>query len=122
MVNIKYYFPLVAPLLLGLVDAIVKCLVTSILPSAENLILDFSVTILFVFFTIDTWGVTTSINKDKGEDITYTWVLLMFFHLVFYLTGALSQRFYISISQSTQAPIWPLILNAVLVCLAFYLI
>jgi len=84
--GIQYFFPIVAPFFLAGANFFVQSLAGGSLLSVENIFSGIGVSILFGCFTIDIWGITSSISKNN-TDVTTVFVLLLIIHLFSYAAG-----------------------------------
>jgi hypothetical protein len=116
--DIKYYFPLLAPMLL------VSCYVIfEMLTKVESIkwIHMLNVTLgnlLFCFVSIDIWGITTSVTK-KENPLILKWVLVMLFHLFLFSVAIYCWKEAYGTGQSTGLTWDTLIITFILFAFGF---
>ena len=110
--GIQYFFPVLAPLLLAGADFFVRSISDNALLNIEDIFRGCGIAIIFGCFTIDIWGITSSISRDNN--VTMIFVFLLTLHLFLYGVGAyLDNHIVIMIKTAgiiNQAPYWILLI------------
>lgn len=115
--DIRYFFPFCVPILLGFSDFFLKLSTSYEVKDSTAIIIEISTLLLFSFFTIDIWGITTTIKK--APTIAMKWVLAMIIHFAIYGFGSYIQKRTFEISQSSEISATSIILPIVLVVISF---
>ena len=84
--GIQYFFPLLAPLFLAGADFFVRSISGDTLLNIENIFRGLGISIIFGCFTIDIWGITSSISKNNNVSMVFVFLLTL--HLFLYGAGA----------------------------------
>ena len=119
-----YIFPIIAPILLAIGDLFIKALAQNIaITSLPDFIIQISIILLFSFFTIDIWGLTSTITtrdeENKGE-IQTIWMILLIAHFASYGVGSYVHNQFFELLKITDKPstlsVW---VNLLLVMVGF---
>ena len=115
-----YYFPLLTPLILAGIDYSIRDISSGSSLDFVIALRGLSVSFLFGCFTVDIWGITSTLEKEKS--IALSWMIFLCGHLFLYSCGIRLEQHISAMSLTGNTAIFANILLFIVVLLSAVLL